>query len=139
MNPQSQLQGQPVYRFRLLCLLALIVVALGSAPGTDAQRLMPPPCAFPPSSQVPLPAQVPNPLVGQSQARPILKRAVTKAQLNQALITGAYRRKSDHVAGLLAVRYDHAEVARALLQNGALASLANREGLTLGDESPRVI
>ena len=35
-------------------------------------------------------------------ARPAVKRIVTNAQLNQALIAEAYRRNFDHVAGLLA-------------------------------------
>ena len=91
MNAQSQLYRLPVYRPRWLSVFASVAAILASALGADAQRLKPPPFEFPPSSQVPLPAQVPNPPVGRSQARPILKKAVTKAQINQALIAETYR------------------------------------------------
>ena len=106
MNAHSQLYRLPVYRPRWLSVFASVEAILGSALGADAQRLTPPPFAFPPSSQVSPPAQVPNSPVGRSQERAVIKtisrKPLTKAQLNQALITEAYRRNAAHVAGLLA-------------------------------------
>ena len=106
MNAQSRLYRSPIYCSRWLSVFALAAAILGSAPGADAQRLTPTPFAFPPSFQVSPPAQVPSSPVGRSQGRAVIKtisrKPLTKAQLNQALIAEAYRRNSDHVAGLLA-------------------------------------
>ena len=106
MNAHSQLYRLPVYRPRWLSVFASVEAILGSALGADAQRLTPPPFAFPPSSQVSPPAQVPNSPVGRSQERAVIKtisrKPLTKAQLNQALIAEAYRRNSVHVSELLA-------------------------------------
>ena len=106
MNAQSQLYRLPVYRPRWLSVFASVAAILASALVADAQRLKPPPFAFPPSSQVSLPVQVPNSPVGQSQKRVVVKtikrQPLKKAQLDQALIAEAYRCNAAHVAGLLA-------------------------------------
>ena len=102
MNAWPHFKLRLLYRKRWISLLLAASAASSFAAGADAQRLTLPPFAFPPSSQVPLPAQVPNPPASRMQAKPILKRTLTKAQLNQALIAEAYRRNAAHVAGLLA-------------------------------------
>ena len=106
MNAKSPLYCLSVYRPRWLSAFASVAAILGSALGADAQRLMPPPFAYPPSSQVPLLAQTPNSPVGRSKERAVIKtisrKPLTKSQLNQALIIEAYRRNAVHVAGLLA-------------------------------------
>ena len=112
MNAQSQLYRLPVYRSQWLSVFAFVAAILGSALGADAQRLTPSPFAFPPSSQVSLPAQARNTLMGfcllrgRSQERAVVKiisqKPSTKAQLNQVLITEAHRHHAAYVAGLLA-------------------------------------
>ncbi len=107
MNVRSQLHCQPVYRPRWLSALIFVAATAGLALGTSAQQLTPPPFTFPPSFQVPLPAQAPGFSVRRTQAKSLVKTVLrtkppTKAQLNQALIAEAYRRNMANVTRPLA-------------------------------------
>ena len=98
-----------LHRQQQLSLLLVLATASGFVSSTQGQRLTPSPFMFPvPKPLAPLPTQVqPGPSGRRMQAGPVVKRTVikrdvTKAQLNQALIAEAYRRNIIHVAGLLA-------------------------------------
>ena len=107
MNVRSQLHCQPVYRPRWLFALIFVAATASFASGASAQQLTPPPFAFPPSLQTPLPAQTPGSSVHQTQARSVVETVLrrkppTKAQLNQALLAEADRRNGANVTRLLA-------------------------------------
>ena len=92
------------YCRRRLSLLLIIAVASSLASSTYGQRITPPPFALSPQGLQSFP---PNqmPLAPPSRrmlARSIVKKTLTNAQLNQALIAEAYRRNSVHVSELLA-------------------------------------
>jgi len=107
MNVRSQLHCQPACRPRWLLALVLVAATASFAPGANAQRLTPPPFAFPPSFQAPIPGQPPQPPLRRTQGKSVVgtvlrRKPPTKAQLNQALIAEAYRRNTANVTKLLA-------------------------------------
>ena len=84
-------------------MLLIVAAASSFASATYGQRMAPPPFALPSHGfQSTLFTQMPQaPSSHRLPARPVVKRTVTKAQLNLALIAEAYRCNAIHVAGLL--------------------------------------